>query len=291
MESGIKRRLPRYKRAGAEKIGLRLQERDREILKLVYDYRLLTSRQIQCLVPGSDQVILRRLQKLFHGGYLDRIKTPVHDACVYGLGNRGADELVLHHGIDRGKIDWATKNREVKEQFMAHALMISNFRTILTLALQDRPETKILSWVPEGEFRDAASIQGKGQKKVRAPVIPDAFFTLADRDDELYFMLEADRSTMTNERFLAKLKAYWHWWQADGHKRHDIEDFRVLTVTRTEARKENLRKVAREVDDYEAGLKMFWFASEQDFSVDDPAGVLGAIWQTPAGDIFHNLLE
>ncbi len=67
-------RLPRYKRVGQDRLPFRLQDRDREILTLVYNCRILTSRHIQCLTPGSDKGILSRLQKLYHAGYLDRLK-------------------------------------------------------------------------------------------------------------------------------------------------------------------------------------------------------------------------
>ena len=102
-------RTHRYRREPDEVGGLVLQDRDREIIKLIYDYRFLNSDRIQTLIKGSNQVILRRLQKLFHHGYLDRlsrIRDPQDPPTkmVYGLANKGADELASKFGIDRGKI-------------------------------------------------------------------------------------------------------------------------------------------------------------------------------------------
>jgi len=64
-------RFPRFKRSPAVN-PIRLTERDQDILRHVRRHRFLLSDHIQALVPGSRQQILRRLQRLFHHGYLDR---------------------------------------------------------------------------------------------------------------------------------------------------------------------------------------------------------------------------
>lgn len=53
----------------------------------------------------------------------------------------------------------------------------------------------------------------------------------------LDFFLEADRSTMTDGDYLAKLRAYWLFWKQERQKadqRLEARDaFRVLTVCKT----------------------------------------------------------
>jgi hypothetical protein len=102
----LSKRFPRYKRALREKPSLTIQPRDLEIIKLVYDYRFLNSDQIKYLVAGSGQVILRRLQKLFHHGFLDRplqqFSYPGNQKMIYALGNSGATILASEYGMDRG---------------------------------------------------------------------------------------------------------------------------------------------------------------------------------------------
>jgi hypothetical protein len=261
-------------------------------LKLVYDYRFLTSRQSQRLVAGSDQVILRRLQKLYHAHFVDRIKTSNNEAIVYALGNKGADELTLFFGVDRGRIDWTAKNRGVGERYLSHIMMIGNFRETLTLALRERPSTTITSWRSEGRLTDDIVIETGREQTKKASLIPDGFFTIEDEGDDLYFFLEADRSTMTNERFLNKMKVYWRYWREGKHKAQlGIQDFRVLTITKSEARKENLRKITKEADDRKIGTTIFLFTSEEKFTPDEPASLLQPIWQSPKDDTWHCLLE
>jgi len=60
----------------------------------------LRSWQIAALVGGSKQMVLRRLQLLFHHGYLERPRSQIEyyqpggsHAFVYGLSDRGAELL------------------------------------------------------------------------------------------------------------------------------------------------------------------------------------------------------
>lgn len=285
---------PRLKKK-PESVSLRLplQDRDIKIIKYVYDYRFLTSQQINLLVPGSNQVILRRLQKLFHKGFLDRLETSLHEPMIYALGNNGADILATYFDLDRGKIDWTSKNREAQTPYKKHTLMIADFRINIELALKNKPNAKISNWIPEGDFKEDVYIKHEDSRKpMRIPVVPDSSFVIEDNGDELYFFLEADRSTMTNQRFLRKMKAYWRFWkEIKSKKRKGPEAFRVLTITKTEARKENLRSETKKADDYKIGSPMFWFTSRENYNTENPKTILRPIWQTPANDNFHQLLE
>lgn len=290
MEKKTKSYLPRFKRA-EERPPLKIQPRDIEILRLVYEYRFLTTSQIMLLVPGSARIILLRLQKLFHNGYLDRLITDLHKENIYGLGNKGADLLTEHSGLDRGKINWTWKNRKNRKPNRNHTLMVANFRIALALALKAAP-AKMHLWVPEGEaLRDAVMVD-QGQKKIRIPVAPDAFFSLTDGQSYLNFFLEADQSTMTNDRFLTKLKGYWHFYKQGKHRQKlGIDSFRVLTITKSALRAQNLRRVAKKADEKETGSLMFWFASEDNYSPQKPENVLQPIWQTPKDETRRRLLE
>jgi len=108
----------------------------------------------------------------------------------------------------------------------------------------------------------------------------------------LHFFLEANRSTMESERFLKKMRAYWQWWQEEGHKKKfNISVFRVLTITISEERKENLRKITKKADERERGSEMFLFACQKDYNLEEPESILKPIWQSPRDDTRHYLLE
>ena len=124
------KRAPKFKRKPEEVGGVKLQGRDVRIISLVHDFRFLNSDQIKLLVDGSEQGILRRLQKLFHHGFLDRPPSQVvyplvgTQKMVYALGDKGADLLAEKSGIDRGKIKWNEKNKEVKDRHIQHTCLL-----------------------------------------------------------------------------------------------------------------------------------------------------------------------
>src|SRR5207249_2007871 len=75
--SPFRRRLPRFARAKrSHRPPIALQDRDRELLRTVFEYRLISTPQVLRLFDDeSRDGIYRRLQMLFHHGYLDRIGT------------------------------------------------------------------------------------------------------------------------------------------------------------------------------------------------------------------------
>lgn len=131
VESIRARHRPRFRRAPHdERPAFRLTDRDRELLRIIYEYRFITAALLQDLVPpvtlskrqqealeklraynkatggasgtaeGSPtktrREILRRLQMLYHAGYCQRRKLSDADPIIYSLGNLGADELALY---------------------------------------------------------------------------------------------------------------------------------------------------------------------------------------------------
>lgn len=295
-------RMSRFKR---EKIRLfSLQERDIAMIKEVYKYRFLTSEHIAALVGGSKQVVLRRLQLLYHGAYLDRPREQIKpytsgsNAMVYGLGNKGIDLLVKDFNVKKSKVDWTSKNREVKTVFLEHTLEIANFMVCLRLACQAHGDIELLEPRPRdaGEafswkVKISPEIQGKKRDLIFS-IVPDRVFQLyfpnhPEGKQRAYFFLEADRSTMPVIRtnlyktsFFKKMLGYWHSWQ-EGlfEKTFGFKNARVLTITKSEARIKSLIEANKEVDGRKKGTRMFLFAQGKSFTLADPGQILAQVWQ------------
>jgi len=109
----------------------------------------------------------------------------------------------------------------------------------------------------------------------------------------MYFFIEADRSTMSHRRFRDKILAYLLWWRQGGaRKRLGIDNFRVLTLTVSEKRRDNLVKTAQRAVEKGGGY-MFWFCCINDIDLAKPESVLKRIWRTAGmtdGE-FHSILE
>ncbi|GAG56075.1 unnamed protein product [marine sediment metagenome] len=280
----VKQRYKKFERSKTPP-KFRISETDLKILKDLANYRVLDTRHISELHSKvSKRTIQRRLKLLFHAGFLERpikqfsqYKYPSH--IIYTLGRKGAKFLFPSKRTTK----WRKK---VKSAFLWHSLMISNFRVILTLALKNKTESKLVNWQEEN-LTDSVYLEGE-----RLPIAPDGFFTIEDKDDLLHFFLEADRSTMEGKRFLSKMRAYWQWWLEEGHKKKfNISVFRVLTITVSKKRKENLRKITKRADDRRRGSEMFLFSCQKDYNLEKPESILKQIWQSPKDNSWHYLLE
>jgi hypothetical protein len=240
---------PRFRRAPlADRPAFRLTDRDREMLKIIFDYRFVTAAILQDLVTpveltkkqqaalkklreykratsgaGSTEgcqtktrrEILRRLQMLYHAGYVQRHKLSDGEPIIYALGNLGADELMLHYGIDRKQIEWTTRARESSARYIRHGLVISRFKHALELAVREAPNAIVESWIPSGGFSACVTYEDRVRTRdglrtqlVDGVVKPDGLFVLKVGDKRMHCFFEADRSTMTNARYLAKCKSY-----------------------------------------------------------------------------------
>jgi hypothetical protein len=322
---------PRFRRAAREdRPAFRLTDRDREMLKIIFDYRFITAAMLQDLVRppaltkrqqdaleklraykqanASDigtaqgaqtktrREILRRLQMLYHAGYVQRQKLADGEPIIYSLGNLGADELMMFFGYDRKQIDWTTRARESSDRYIRHGLMISRFRHAVELAVRKAPDVSLLLWDPAGSFTATVEYvdtvntrEGARTQVVEGKVIPDGFFVLQQGKRRIAYFLEADRSTMSHARYLNKLKAYYHYWNTQirtekdpAKKRH----IRVLTITISEERKKYLRKTAQSVSTEAKNL--FWFGCERSYR-DEPEQVISSIWQTLKVDMPKHL--
>jgi DNA-binding Lrp family transcriptional regulator len=287
----ITARRPRFRRNPKECPPLRLTARDAEILRQVAAHRFLRSSQIAELAGGSKQQILRRLQLLFHHGYLERPRAQLdyYDRAgskpiVYGLGSRGAAHLRREFDIPFERMDWSRKNQEVRKVFLDHALLVSEVMVSLELACRKRPDVTLipgdtLSLPPEAiaeEGRDPfqwrVSLGGSGKHGV----VPDKVFALefpatgGSETQRAYYFLEADRGTMPVIRdgleqssFYRKLLAYEATWSQDIHrKRFGFHRFRVLTVTTSAPRVENLIAACEQL---ERGRGLFLFTDIDSF--------------------------
>jgi hypothetical protein len=258
-------RLPRFKRTSAV-APIQLTERDREIIRVVHRYRFLRSSQIVALLGDRSQQLLRRLQLLYHHGYLERPRAQLdyyHQGgsrhIVYGIGNKGGTLLKREHGANFQKIKWGEKNRAVGRIFLEHALLVSDVMVALELACRRMGNVRLLTeeqLSPPGNGgpeRQSFRWRVNLDRKVKLGVIPDRVFALEFKDqggntDRAYFFLEADRGTMpvirrtlSQTSFYRKLLAYEATWTQNIHRtRFGFHRFRVLTVTTSAARMKSL---------------------------------------------------
>src|SRR3989344_8106786 len=257
---------------------LKLQPRDITLLRDVADFRFLNTEQVLALHEGSRRNLMERLSRLYHHGYLDRPVSQnsaqlTSSHLVYSLGRKGA-ELLSKDAEEREGIYRRVKEVERTLPLMAHALMLSQFRVCLTLAAK-QSGVKVTRFTQGYDLKEMLrSVHGDNPS-----LVPDAFFTLEEKGDVINFFVEADRSTMTTERFVNKLKTYWSWRGDERLKEKlRLSRFRVLTLTPSEGRSNSLRNAGKGGDPRGEGSLMFLFTSETQYSLSSPDMVLKPIW-------------
>ncbi|MDB6027890.1 MAG: hypothetical protein JWM68_4113 [Verrucomicrobiales bacterium] len=293
-------RLPRFQRAPSV-APIQLTERDHEIIRLVHRHRLLRSQQIISLINGSPQQILRRLQLLYHHGFLERPRAQIDyyhkggsRSLVYGLGNKGGTFLKQELGLSPNQFRFGEKNRSVGRIFLEHALLVSDVMVAIELACRENGAVRLITdeqlGLPhkEGEKKQPFNWKVNISNSLKLGVIPDRFFALEYLDKSgkitrVYFFLEADRGTMpvirknlSQTSFFRKLLAYEATWSQSIHQqRFGFHRFRVLTITTSPERTKSLMAACSQL---KRGYGLFLFADKS--ILEKPTTILSALWQT-----------
>ncbi len=296
----MQQKTPRFRRIHSV-ASIQLTGRDHDIIKLVHRHRFLRSHHIATLLGGSEQQIVRRLQLLFHHGYLERPRAQVKfverggsQPIAYGLGKKGGALLRREFGITVNAGAWSEKNHAIGRVFLDHTLLVSEIMVTLELACRQH-DIRLLhaDELSLPSFRWWAKLQGG----IKLGVEPDAIFALEYTDEKgavqrPYFFLEADRGTMPVIRkkliqtsFFRKLLAYEATWTNKIHQRHlNIPRFRVLTITTIPDRVPTLLDACSQL---KRGHGLFLFAAASILETD----VFAKVWRCGKGGLSARLLD
>lgn len=291
------RRLPKYKRAPDRFGGFRLTERDRSILELVYSYRFVEARHVVALLGGSARQIAYRLQGLYHHDYVDRFVPRLKmrmelgsPKMAYALKAKGAEELRRtwserwNREVRADEVGWRREHNRRQEWFLEHQVAISHFRAVLTLAMR-QDAVLMPTWVQGDEIRGSATVRYPTGNDQVFRTAPDAYFTLMDTAERNFF-LELDRGTEESRRIRRKFESYWWYLQSSDYAERypNHRDVRVLVVTTTERRMQNMMSVLAEMGQPNrspfGGPGMFWFTTESAYSLEEPTSLVRPIWRT-----------
>lgn len=241
---------------------MRETESDRQIVRLVHDYRILSQTQLQLLMGKSRSRVQQALVRLYHHQYLERLFLPVwfegRSPTLYILDKRG---IALLQGL--GVQDFsAMPSTKLSPMFLEHTLAINDARIALTQACESKGWS-LLTWKSENEIKmdyDRVTVQIGRNKPQRVPIVPDSYFVVDIPGRGVsHFFLELDRGTMTLQRFASKVHAYIAYYKSGGYqKRFQAESFRVLTVADTPSigRVDNLVQQTAQIANIG---RRFWF--------------------------------
>ena len=279
-------RLPRFRRNREAIRAFQLTTRDLDIIREVARHRFLSSPQITALVEGAPAQILRRLQCLFHAGYLDRPRCQLDyyhaggsRAMVYGLGSRGAGVLRQKLDLPFSLMDWDTKNRRVRRMFLEHSLMTAEIMIAFELACR-ASEARVKFILPDDVSRSPAASPSKRQPWHQwrttldgkpQTLIPDGVFILeyageTEGKNRRLCFVEADRGTMPLVRSRGavscierKLRLYTQLWKSGQFAgTSGVNRIQVWIVTESTGRALNMKEAFASLP---AGKGLFHFTT------------------------------
>jgi Replication-relaxation len=280
-----------------------LTERDSNLILDVHKYKYLTPSQIQQLHFPSQQTAYRRLRALTGLGYLRNFLAPNVPEHLYYLGKQGAAWVASVLNVDVADLGFNRSTRPPENPlFIRHFLGINNFRIALSLACQNSA-LNLVGFIPE--YVGEKALEGNLKKYIRDVICdardpstkishtPDAVFCLEKNNSHALFFLEVDRGTEVisnpEKGVLKSLKFYIKYLESGQFQRYQedfqcqpLKVFRVLYVTSSETRIQNIRKAATEFLEEKRALKLLWFTEQKNITQDR---LLTPIWQSAdAGD-------
>jgi hypothetical protein len=247
--TSAKEHLPRYQRAKSPP-PMRLTERDQKILNAIYAYDgLLSFSQIQRKFFSGESQAERRLMLLYQHGYVNRPNLAERrrmPEMVYWLDKRGAELVASLEGTPLPDFAWRKEPRWFQVE---HDLAVNDFRMDLEEACKSDSSVRLETWVPESEFwayPDAVTYTYQNNKMKRN-IRPDGFFILTTGENRIRYLLEIDRSTEDNPRFLReKLLPGLAYIRSQAYEaRFGHRSGRWLVVTTGERRMRNMLQQAR----------------------------------------------
>lgn len=274
---------------------LSLRERDFQMLETIGACGGVTALQLSALYfppyryPASvaHSNGERRLMLLHKHGYVARVEQPQilsegRKPFVHTLTKKGAQLLAQYLGCDISDLQWRALEGE-SEHFLDHLLLTNNVRIALMSAVRKLPYgVSIRAWRDDATLKrmhsqDRLKLEtGEGRVETRI-LVPDAYMLLYGervRDfrnpaeppspRELHHFLEIDRGTETGastveyrRTWAKKIKMYLAYYEQFYEQRYGTKGLRVLTVTTSEKRKQNLMEITERV----GGRFRFWFTT------------------------------
>jgi len=201
-------RSPARRSVGELRLSLarRLTDRDREIVRALGRYRVLTTDQLAEMFFDTRRRAQVRLVRLHEIGVLDRFephrsswgRRPYH----YVLGPLGAAVLAAERDEDpdRAARRWRSERTLAlgRTQRLAHILGVNDFAAALVAQGRRSRTTRLLDWLTEAE----------AARWTDGIVRPDGWGVWDEEGSAVEFFLEYDRGTETLARLAAKLRDY-----------------------------------------------------------------------------------
>lgn len=238
------RDIPRASNTEDHLAGLapRLTPRDRWIVRMVHEHRVLTTHQIEQMAFPSPLTARRRLIWLYRQSLLDRFHPYLASGNLpwhYILGASGASWLAGEFAVEPRDLGFRHRRMAsvAASPTLAHQIGCNDWFTALVASARYRPGTRLEAWWSETRcvrlFGDRVRPDGYGRY-------------LTEHGRRIEFFLEYDMGTESLNRLAAKLPGYARLaaatavttplllWVPSVRREHNVRDRLQATMTRVQ---------------------------------------------------------
>lgn len=236
-----------------EKLGIAIRPRDLELMRGLYESRVMTLAHIAAIhFDSKSEAAKKRVQKLKRAGLLRERARHVSQPSVLSLSPR-ALEIILADGLpdhfpklSRPQME---RRSRVSELTLRHELQVMDVKAALVGAIRANPKLthkSFTTWPVLNEFT-ASHPDGR-----IVPVEPDGFlmFTVKEKngiESPYRFFLEVDRGSEVQDRLATRAACYRDYYYHGGfavrcgsiRERYEDYPFRVLFVFPSAERRNN----------------------------------------------------
>jgi hypothetical protein len=266
---------------------LQIQERDIELLRGLFESRIMTTDHIAAIYfNGKREYAKKRLQRLKAAGFVQERRRLVSEPSILFLTRkafimlRNTRALTDYPALSLSAFE---SRANVSEFTIRHELAVMEIKAAFHAAIRKNTNYAIAefsTWPRLYEFKRSE----RGNKGMETSIKPDGFIRLLFKDEikDSYF-LEVDRSTEAQSRLIARSLAYHQFYYdggfavRNGGTRHNFKKFpfRVLMVFASAERRNNTAELLLRSNP--PILSLVWLTTFEDITADS----LGAIWIQP----------
>lgn len=272
------KQAPRSRFKSQQNVGMRLEERDEQILCDLFLHRLMSRGQIERVYFSSTVRCNARLRLLFDHKFVLRHfppAAPFGAQAIYSVGKAALPIISRRLEMDLPEVTRYFRRTQTPT-FIEHTLSVVDIWIEIRETTNALKEVKLDLWLAEMECRHEWDIRAGGNKWHKESFKPDAFFRLAQETMGAFhnFFIESDLGHTSAKQFTGERLTHQRYLESGLFEQtFGASSFRTLVITTGERRLKNLKELA-----IQQNSQLFWFTT---FDRINRSTILGSIWDKP----------
>lgn len=275
------RRMPRSRFQPKVTSGMRLEERDEQILCDLFLHRLMSRSQIERTYFSSLVRCNARLRLLFDHHFVARHYPPYAPfgaQAIYSVGKAALPIVARRLEMELPEVTRFYRRTQTPT-FIEHTLSVVDIWLAFRQATEAHDDICFDLWLAELQCRHEWEIRTSGGTWHTEAFKPDAYVRLHRQSDGSYgsFFIESDLGHTSAKQFSGKLLTHQRYLESGLFSQTYGGDwFRTLVITTGQQRLKNLMAVTAQ-----HSSQLFWFTTWKQLG---EVSVLDKIWSVPSNE-------